>query len=198
MSTAPISNETNTTDVTQPRVLHVGCGPHNARKIDESKFPLSEWKEVRLDIDESCEPDIVADICDLSMIESNSFDGLYSSHNIEHLYPHMVPVALQEFHRVLKPGGIARICCPDLQIVGKAVAEGNLEGKLFDTPAGPISAIDVLYGFRPKLREGAYSWAHKTGFIRLTLAQKLKIAGFTEGQVWTRGSELVADVTKTT
>ncbi|MBM79361.1 MAG: SAM-dependent methyltransferase [Planctomycetaceae bacterium] len=194
MSSVQESSPVDITDVPLKRVLHVGCGPHNARKIDAQKFPSDAWKEVRLDIDASCEPDIVADICDLSMIESDSFDGLYSSHNIEHLYPQMVPVALQEFHRVLKPGGIARICCPDLHPVAEAIAKGNLEGQLFNTPAGPIAAIDVLYGWRPKLREGSYSWAHKTGFIRMTLAQKLKMAGFEKGQVWTRGSELVADV----
>jgi predicted SAM-dependent methyltransferase len=40
----------------------------------------------------------------MKAVASESVDAIFSSHNIEHLYPHEVPVALAEFIRVLKPG----------------------------------------------------------------------------------------------
>ena len=48
-----------------------------------------------------------------------------SPHNIEHLYPHEVSLALAEFRRVLKPEGLFDPC-PDLQSVCNLVAEDKL------------------------------------------------------------------------
>jgi hypothetical protein len=42
-------------------------------------------------------PDIVGTMTDMSAVADASVDALFSSHNIEHLYPHEVPVALAEF-----------------------------------------------------------------------------------------------------
>ena len=52
---------------------------------------------------------------DMSAVETGSMDALFSSHNVEHLYPHEVPVAFVEFHRVLNDDGFAIITGPDLQ-----------------------------------------------------------------------------------
>ena len=43
-----------------------------------------------------------------------AFDAVFSSHNLEHLYPHQVKEALAEFYRVLKPEGM--IVISDLQM----------------------------------------------------------------------------------
>ena len=74
--------------------LHVGCGPN--RFAPESKLPLrpagfdvAEWNELRLDINPQVQPDFVGSMTDMSMVENESFDAVYSSHNIEHLYPHV-------------------------------------------------------------------------------------------------------------
>src|SRR5262249_28423134 len=114
---------------------------------------------------------------------SESVDGVWSSHNLEHLYAHEVPLALREFHRVLKPGGVVLITLPDLQQAAAFVARGNLEGVLYTSPAGPISAIDVLFGHRASVERGNVFMAHKTGFTAQTLAQKLHDAGFVNVQV---------------
>jgi predicted SAM-dependent methyltransferase len=39
----------------------------------------------------------------MSALATGSVDAVVSSHNMEHLYPHEVPLALAEFVRVLKP-----------------------------------------------------------------------------------------------
>jgi predicted SAM-dependent methyltransferase len=66
------------------------------------------WQEVRLDIDPEARPDLVGSITDMSkLIPSESFDAVWLSHSLEHLYAHEVPATLSEFKRILKPTGFA-------------------------------------------------------------------------------------------
>jgi len=143
-------------------LLHVGCGPRT--KVDLIGFNSSDWRETRLDIDGRYNPDIISSMTDMGLIATGSFDALYSSHNIEHIYPHEVSVALAEFHRVLKPDGVLVLTCPDLQSVCKMVAQDKLLEPLYQSPAGPISAIDILFGHRASIKNGMHYMAHKTGF----------------------------------
>jgi len=128
--------------------LHVGSGP---KRKDRTTKALSsaDWTELRFDIDESVQPDLVGTMTDMSSVSTESVDAVFSSHNIEHLYPHEVPVALSEFLRVLKPDGFAVITCPDLQAVCALVAEDKLTEPAYTSPAGPIAPLDILYGHRP-------------------------------------------------
>lgn len=166
--------------------LHVGSGPKNPKKVPAA-FQGPQWLEVRLDINPEVAPDIVGDIRDMSAVESARFDAVYSSHNLEHLYAHEVPLALAEFFRVLKPGGLTLVACPDLQAVAEHIAQGNLTQPLYTSPAGPIAPLDILYGHRPSLARGNLYMAHRTGFIAGTLAQALREAGFADIAVRRRG-----------
>ena len=105
-------------------VLHVGCGPFDPQ-APPAQFRTADWKEVRLDIDPSVSPDVVASITDMSAVPSNSVDAVWSSHNLEHLYAHEVPLALREFWRVLKPGGVAVLALPDIQEVAQRRCRGE-------------------------------------------------------------------------
>jgi SAM-dependent methyltransferase len=167
--------------------LHVGSGPKNPKKIPPA-FQGPKWREIRLDIDPAAAPDIVGDIRAMPAAQTARFDALYSSHNLEHLYPHEVPLALAEFLRVIKPGGQALVTCPDLQAVAAHIAQGNLTQPVYQSPAGPISPIDILYGHRPSLARGNLYMAHRTGFIASTLAQALAQAGFVDIKVKRRGA----------
>lgn len=130
--------------------LHIGCGPQRKESTTRG-FNSDEWHELRLDIDENVQPDIVGTMTDMSRVPDESVDALFSSHNIEHLYPHEVPVALTEFLRVLKPEGFAVITCPDLKSVCALVAEDKLTEPAYQSEAGPIAPLDILYGHRPRL-----------------------------------------------
>jgi len=156
--------------------LHVGCGPQT--KMGLKGFNNDAWREIRFDIDTKVNPDIVGTLTDMSLVPSSSVDAVYSSHNIEHVFAHEVPVVLKEFHRVLKPGGIAIVTCPDLQSVCEFVANGVLLEPLYDSPAGPISAIDILYGWRDAIARGEVYMAHKCGFTYATLQDSVLGAGF--------------------
>ena len=150
----------------------------------------------RQDIDPAVKPDIVCDMLDMSVMDYDSFDAVYSSHNLEHLYAHEVPVALSQFMWVLRPGGAVLIGVPNLKAIAWKVACGNLEGVLYESDAGPVSAIDCIYGYRPFIKSGNIHQTHKTGFTPDTLKAKLKVAGFTDIIVGTAGIDMWASGVK--
>ncbi len=157
--------------------LHVGCGPKRKDRTTRG-FNTDAWAEIRLDIDPNVSPDIVGTMTDMSAVKDASVDGVFSSHNIEHLYPHEVPLALAEFKRVLKPGGFAMITCPDLQSVCALVADDKLTEPAYTSPAGPIAPVDILYGHRSALAKGNLFMAHRCGFTLKVLMGTLRAAGF--------------------
>jgi ubiquinone/menaquinone biosynthesis C-methylase UbiE len=115
---------------------------------------------------------------DMSGVADASVDAVFSSHNIEHIYPHEVPVALAEFLRVLKPEGFLVVTCPDLQSVCALIAEDKLIEAAYESPAGPIAPIDILYGHRAAMAKGNLFMAHRCGFTQRTLAGTIKQSGF--------------------
>ena len=178
--------------------LHVGCGP--ARKDRTTNgFNSPGWNELRLDIDESVTPDIVGTMLDMSAVEDASVEAVFSSHNIEHLYPHEVPLALAEFKRVLKEDGFVVITCPDLQSVCALVAEDKLTDTAYISPAGPIAPLDILYGYRPSMANGNLYMSHRCGFTERVLTATLQAAGFASVASMRRGQgcfDLFAVATK--
>ncbi|SFK79451.1 Predicted O-linked N-acetylglucosamine transferase, SPINDLY family [Nitrosomonas aestuarii] len=157
--------------------LHVGCGSKN-KAHTTSGFNNNLWREIRLDIDETVNPDIVGTMTNMSDVNAASVDAIFSAHNIEHLYAHEVPVAIREFLRVLRPDGYLVLTCPDLQSVCALVAEDKLTDPVYTSPAGPISPIDILYGYRPFIEQGNLNMAHKCGFTKKILVGTLRGVGF--------------------
>ena len=157
-------------------LLHVGCA-----FLDKSHlmgFNSDNWKEIRFDIDERRKPDIVGTLTDMKLVETGSVDAVYSAYNIDHIYPHEVPIALKEFYRVLKEDGIVVITCPDLQSVCEAVAQDKLLEPYYESPAGPISPIDILFGNRKAVAKGNEYMAKKCGFTYSVLNTAFFKAGF--------------------
>ncbi len=166
-------------------VLHVGCG-----RADRRSLPAlfqNRWQEIRLDIDPEVMPDVIASMLDMSAVADASVDAVYSSHNLEHLHPHEVPLALREFRRVLKDDGVLVLTCPDLQSVCALVAEDKLEEPAYLSPAGPIAPIDMLYGLGSALAQGNLFMAHNSGFTAKSLARHLADSNFASSVV-TKGT----------
>lgn len=69
--------------------LHVGCGPKYKKQTTKG-FNVIDWAERRLDIDASVNPDVVGTMTDMSAVLSGSMKAIFSSHNIERLYPHEI------------------------------------------------------------------------------------------------------------
>jgi SAM-dependent methyltransferase len=157
-------------------LLHVGCSSPNKSAL--KGFDSDDWREIRFDIDPSVYPDIEGTLTDMDAVDTGSVDAIYSSHNIEHVFPHEVHTVLLEFHRVLKDDGIVVLTCPDLVSVCQAVANDKLMETLYESPAGPIAPIDILYGHREAVAKGKIYMAHKTGFTYTTLQEAFFKAGF--------------------
>ena len=110
------------------KFLHIGCG-FNKKDSTTDVFNSPDWHEVRLDIDPSVNPDIVSSIQDMSAIDDDSFDAVYSSHNIEHIYSFDVLKTFNEIHRVLKNDGFLILTCPDLKAICSLIADGKILDK---------------------------------------------------------------------
>jgi predicted SAM-dependent methyltransferase len=159
------------------KLLHVGCGDDDLSRAPEA-FSPGEWTQIRLDIDKRHNPDIIGSMTDMSAVETGSMDAVYSSHNIEHLFAHEVPVALKEFLRVLKPDGFAVVTCPDMKAIAETIVAGQFTEPVYQSEAGPVTPLDMIYGYRPMLRQGQHYMAHKSGFVLRSLAQALLDCGF--------------------
>lgn len=170
--------------------LHVGCGPKRKDRTTRA-FNTDAWQELRLDIDERVAPDIVGTMTDMSGLANASVDAIFSSHNLEHLYPHEVPVALKEFRRVLKPDGFLVATCPDLMSVCALVAMDRLTEPAYTSIGGePISPLDILYGHRGAMGKGNLFMAHRCGFTQKVLVNTLWAFGFPMIASMQRGFDL--------
>lgn len=139
----------------------------------------SDWEEVRLDIDPSVKPDIVGSIIDLSAsFEAQSFDAVWSSHMLEHLYAHEVYPSLKQMHRVLRPDGFALVMSPDLDAVAHFIVQHGFTAVAYESPAGPIRPLDMIYGHARSIEKGHHYMAHRTGFTAERLGNLLVMAGF--------------------
>ncbi len=157
--------------------LHVGSG-HKRQEHTTPGFSTPEWSEIRLDIDPSVKPDIVGSLTDMSAVADASMQGVFSSHNIEHLYPHEVPLALAEFKRVLSDDGIVVVTCPDLKSVARLIADDKLTDTAYVSGMGAITPLDIVYGHRASVARGNYFMAHRGGFTIKTLLEAFNRAGF--------------------
>jgi predicted SAM-dependent methyltransferase len=158
-------------------LLHVGCGADRIIRTTPG-FNDGTWQEIRLDINELNQPDVIGSMTDMSGVDSESIDAIFSSHNIEHLYMHEVSVALAEFKRVLKPNGFCIITCPDIQTVCALVAQDKLMEAAYQSPAGPITPMDILYGHSNSIKDGNTYMAHRCGFTQRSLSTVLKQSGY--------------------
>jgi hypothetical protein len=159
----------------QPVLANLGCGPRATRRPPAH---FNGWRELRVDADVSVEPDLVADLCDLSAIPSGSVQGVWTSHCLEHLHQHQVASALAEIRRILSNDGFACILVPDLQTIAALIAADRLDETIYTSPAGPVSPHDVVFGFGPAIARGSDFMAHRCGFTPSSLQRALREAGF--------------------
>lgn len=165
------------------KLLNVGGGSKD--------IPLPEqYKDCRHDLLDIQLADDVDIACDArQMIEHllpSTYDVVYCSHNLEHYYAHEVPLVLSGMRYVLKDEGIVHIAVPNIGQLICMMVEGriDLEDKLYECEAGPITPLDVLYGWGKEIQEsGEPFYAHKTGFTALRLHRSLSAAGFIDVKV---------------
>lgn len=165
------------------RILDAGSGASDLKRRP-SWLSGEDWTVVTVDIDPRVNPDHVGSVTDMKGLFSDaSFDVVWSSHSVEHLYIFELQAALQEFRRVLKPDGFALITCPDVEAVAEAVLKYGLDHVAYVAPAGPITLHDILFGHTASIVEGATAMAHRTGLTAERLGNLAVEAGFVEAIV---------------
>lgn len=102
---------------TKKKYLNLGCGNDNLYLNDEflhcdfydfNFFNIFRKKSITyLDLR-----------CRLPFAD-NTFEGCFSEHVLEHLYPNQAAYLMVEVLRVLKPGGVFRVIVPDIKIAIK-------------------------------------------------------------------------------
>ncbi len=165
------------------RVLNAGSGAAASGRLHHG-FAGEEWTQVRLDIDPRAAPDLTGSISDMrALVPDASFDAIWSSHSIEHLHAHEVAAAFREFTRVLKADGFALVTCPDVGAIARFVLRDGLEAVAYNSPAGPIRPLDMLYGHASSIAAGHGWMAHHTGFTAERLGRLASEAGFAETRI---------------
>jgi len=177
--------------LSRPKLLvNLGSGPKAAAWLPSF---FADWREMRVDADPTASPDLLADITDLSAIESGSVDAVWMSHCLEHLYLHQVGKTVTEIHRILADDGFLCLIVPDLQSLAEYVAGDRLHEVVYQSPAGPVTAHDIVFGYGPFLARDRTGMAHRCGFTPTLLASKLREAPFAEIVLQRRpGYELAA------
>lgn len=174
------------TEVPVKTLLHVGCGRQSYDSLPPFDWK-AEWRQIRVDIDPSVAPDVVASIVDMTGIEDASAECVFSKHNIEHLEAHEVPKCLAAFHRVLKPEGFLVLRTPDLKAIARLLLEREPDEALYVAEvysrSFPVAPLDMLYGARKEIADGNPFMAHRTGFTASSLRRYLAAAGFERADV---------------
>jgi predicted SAM-dependent methyltransferase len=160
-------------------VLNVGGGS----KSTPIPHHYDGWQHDLLDIDPRGGPDLVCDARELKTLPGGGYDAVYCSHNLEHYYLHEGLNVVRGFHHMLNETGFAEIRVPDLAQVIKVLTERrlDLDAVLYQSPSGPITAHDIIYGFQSEIQStGQHFYAHKTGFTPNSLGKTLTDGGFAE------------------
>jgi len=158
-------------------LVNAGCGAKGGSVVPAM---FEHWRQLRVDVDPEVDPDVLADITDLSAIPSGFADAVWTAHCVEHLYIHQVPQALAEFRRILKDDGFLCLIVPDLQTIAKYIVDDKLDEVIYESPAGPVTGHDVLFGFGPAVALGYVTMSHRCGFAPSSLLRRLQEAEFPE------------------
>jgi predicted SAM-dependent methyltransferase len=97
---------------TRPLRLHLGCG---SQRING--YVNIDWRKTRA-------TDIVCNILKIPYADA-TVDLIEAYHVIEHLPRHKLPKALKEWFRVMVPGAMLILECPDFDKAVKEYLEGN-------------------------------------------------------------------------
>jgi len=140
--------------------IHLGCGPRyipGFYHIDIQHYPH---------VDKNCRVE------NLYFLKNESVDLIYASHVLEHYGRFAVNSVLEEWIRVLKPGGVLRLSVPDFAASARLYTEGKF-------PDGVYNVIGAVNGGQ----KNAYDF-HNVIFDTRDLTERLKLTGFSSVRSW--------------
>jgi len=140
-------------------VVDIGAGKGN--------YWIPEGDPIRIDIDETCKPDIICDARTIPLAECFA-DVVVSSHTLEYFSHKEVKSVLKEWTRILKNEGTLKIIVPNMKWAASRLLNGTTNEQEADT---------VMY-FMYSAQEGdvktAYKDVKKCAFTKESLFGLLK------------------------
>jgi SAM-dependent methyltransferase len=174
-------------------LINLGSGPKDMTWLPAM---FADWRELRVDADAKAAPDLLADITDLSAIETGAADAIWAAHCLEHLHLHQVAGAIAEMHRILVDDGFLCVIVPDLQVVAEYIINDKLHEVVYQSGAGPVSAHDMIFGYGPFIAKGHEGMAHRCGFTPGLLARELQKSPFAEILLRRRANQELAAIAR--
>ncbi|MDD5169200.1 MAG: methyltransferase domain-containing protein [Syntrophales bacterium] len=117
--------------------------------------------------------DLQVDSTDLSMFADNTIDLIESHHMIEHLSFSDTAKAMTEWNRVLRPGGLLIITCPDLTRICRKWIMFTILYPFFPLPEKLDYIVKMMVGSQE--HDGMF---HKNSFDERRLSRLLADHGF--------------------
>lgn len=110
-------------DLARRPFLNIGPGSfrHSMWRTTDKKYDDASWTEVRRGVNQD-PVDYYWDIYSAQPLgeKDGFFKVIYSSHVIEHLFPQDMGFLVREIKRLLEPGGVVRVVCPDAEKMANA------------------------------------------------------------------------------
>lgn len=157
-------------DRREPICLHLGCGP----------VILDDWINVDGEYMSHHASIAIHDIGKPYPIDDGVVDEILLVHVIEHIMPYEVPGMMQEWLRILKPGGRVALEWPDLLKMCTAIV--NDPSCLWsDDPKVRKATIAGIFGNIDRYRDVAM--LHKWGYSAESMCHLLAKMGFVDVRI---------------
>jgi len=143
-------------------LLQVGAGAHASPDFENLDFYFSSGEKTKI---------VGHDLRYALPYADNSFEGVFSEHTLEHLYPADSIRLIGEIHRVLKPGGVFRAIVPDLDKYVRFY-NGELPNDEFKQYGSGCEAMWCL----------TQNWFHQSVWNAEMMKAKMIEVGFSEAE----------------
>lgn len=143
--------------------LNLGCG-----QTKKSGY-------INIDIDKKSGADIISSVVDMPFFDDSSVEEILSIHLIEHLSIKECEEALQEWFRILKPGGKIIIECPDFEALCKEFLVADTVNRWYSYKGTWHPLIKHFYG-----NQRSPGQFHRSGYTKERIKDLLTMYGFRE------------------
>tara|TARA_B110000305_G_C19433735_1_gene637655 strand:+ start:1311 stop:2018 length:708 start_codon:yes stop_codon:yes gene_type:complete len=139
--------------------LNVGCGFHKP-----DNFLNLDFFNKSIIFKKKMDPEVQHDLRYPLPFSSNRFNGIFSEHALEHLYPDEAFNLINEIYRCLKIGGTLRLSLPNTEKIITEYYENNLADPDLRTRGESVNRL--------------YAWGHKAHYDAEFVIYLLEAIGF--------------------
>lgn len=149
-------------NISTKKYLNLGCGKTRLENYTNLDFYNKTLFSRHPD------PEVMHDLRYPLPFPDNHFDGVFSEHTLEHLYPNEAFNLLREMHRIISKGGVVRISLPDLGKEIERYNENNYPSDQAKTRGERFNSV--------------FRWGHRAVYDAEFLSYLLELVGFVNVQ----------------